>query len=244
MATSPLIGTLGSGWPVEQAILKTYTVWIDTYLAAVEEENGLSRGSIQRPPDPESIHGGSSEEIRWKLDELPAIIVVVEPDGEPEVSASVGYIQPFEVKVFCIVYGNDGWQQLEPEDTARAQAYLYGAAVQGLLQHSGLQDELPNLQWVRMIGAPKVEVPDPDKRREQYSLTTFRVWVAPVIQQQAGPTGLTPETSPGYTDPEVPFEPAPVAERGSVVVTEPGEESRENRYPSPEEYPDPGSYPA
>jgi len=213
-----LIGPLVSTWDVEQAVIKTIKVWLNVYLAEVEEQRGLQRGSIGRPPTPESIHGGTEEAIAWKQDELPAVIVVVVPNGEPEVSASVGYVQAYEVTVYCIGMGDEGVQQTQPEDSARQQVAHFGAAVMALLQHGELQQELPQLQWVRMTSAPKPEVPETEKRREQACVTIFSIWVAPIIEQQAGPTGLTPAESPGYTGVEEPFEPAPTAKDGEVTV--------------------------
>ena len=213
-------GALVSPWSVEQGVLTTLKTWVDTYLAVVEREQGLRPKTLERPPTPESIHGGTAEAIAWAEEELPALIVVVEPEGEPEVSASVGYVQGFEVQVWCVVNGKDGAELLLPEESARMQASHYGAAVMLLVQQGAL--EIPNLQWSRMVGYPRVECPEPEKRRQQASITTFHVWVGPVVDQNLGPTGLTPSESPGYVGPEEPFEDRPVAKDGEVdVVAEP-----------------------
>jgi hypothetical protein len=215
-----LIGPLVSLWDVEQGVLATLRTWLDAYLAEVERQHGIRPRTLERPPAPESYHGGTSEAISWSDAELPAVIVIVEPEGEPEVSASVGYVQGFEVQVWCVALGKDGVEQFLPEESARMQVSLYGAAVMLLVQQGAL--EIPNLQWSRMVGVPRVECPEPDKRRQQASITTFHVWVAPVVNQLDGPTGLTPSESPGYTGPEEPFEDRPVAKDGDVdVIAEP-----------------------
>jgi hypothetical protein len=210
------IGALVSPWDVEQGVLGTLKTWLDTYLAVVEREHGLRPKSLERPPTPESIHGGTVEAIAWADDELPSVIVIVEPEGEPEVSASVGYVQGFEVQVWCVAMGKDGVEQLLPEESARLQVSHYGAAVMLLVQQGAL--EIPNLQWSRMVGYPRVECPEPEKRRRQASITTFHVWVAPVVNQNLGPTGLTPGESPGYVGPEEPFEESPTVEAIDITI--------------------------
>jgi hypothetical protein len=216
MAVEPQIGPLVSSWDVERGILATLKTWLDAYLAAVEREHGLQIKSLERPPTLESIHGGTSEAIAWVEAELPAVIVVVEPEGEPEVSASVGYVQGFEVQVWCVVNGKDGAELVLPEESARMQASHYGAAVMLLVQQGAL--EIPGLEWARMVGYPRVECPEPDERRIQASVTTFHVWVAPVVNQNLGPTGPTPSESPGYTGPEEPFEESPTVETIDITV--------------------------
>lgn len=211
-----LIGPLVSLWDVEQGVLATLRTWLDTYLAEVERQHGIRPKTLERPPAPESYHGATKEAISWTDAGLPEVIVIVEPEGEPEVSASVGYVQGFEVQVWCIALGKDGVEQLLPEESARMQVSLYGAAVEGMVQQGAL--EIPNLQWSRMVGVPRVECPEPDRRRQQVSTTTFHVWVAPTVDQNAGPVGATPQEAPGYVGPEEPFEPAPEVETVNVDV--------------------------
>lgn len=210
-----LIGSLTSAWDVEQAVLNTLKTWLSTYLADVEEEHGLGRKTLERPPAPESYHGGTADAVAWDQDNLPEVIVIVEPVDEPEVNTS-GYVQRFEVQVWCVVMGDDGTGVLLPEDSARQQASLYGSAVMGLVQHGELEG-LPNLEWVRMSGAPRIVAPDTETRRQQASVTTFDVWIATVVDQNAGPVGANPKESPGYTGVEEPFEEPPPVE--TVVIT-------------------------
>jgi hypothetical protein len=211
-----LIGPLVSLWDVEQGVLGTLRTWLDTYLAEVERQHGIRPKTLERPPAPASYHGATKEATSWTDAGLPEVIVTVEPADEPEVSASVGYVQAFEVAVHCVVEGKDGVEQLLPEDSARMQASLYGAAVEGMVQQGEL--EIPGLEWSRMVGSPSVECPDEDKRRQQVSTTTFHVWVAPTVDQNAGPVGATPQEAPGYTGPEEPFELAPEVETVNVDV--------------------------
>jgi hypothetical protein len=216
---STLIGPLVGFTDVEDAMLEVLRTWLDVYLAEVESQHDFQKGSIERPPTPESFHGGTAEAISWKQDELPAVIVVVEPEGEPEVSASAGYIQPFDVMVFAIATGDTALEDVDPEDAARKQVGYYGAAIQGILQQGTLMAHaLPSMEWMRITGAPRVETPDPTKRHEQACVTTFKIWVAPILVQEDGPVGLTPAESPGYTGAEEPFEDAPTAKDGEVTV--------------------------
>jgi hypothetical protein len=214
-----LFGPLVSSWDVESAVLATLRTWLPTYLAEVERQHNLKAGSLERPPTHESYHGGTTEAISWDQGHLPEVIVVVEPDGEPERSASVGVIQAYAVQVWCVVMGDDGTELADPEDAARQQAAHYGAAVQ-LLEQKGTIAQVAGeqIQWTLLSGAPRVECPEPDIRNQQASVTTFKVWVAPIFAQRAGPTGPTPQESPGYESQEDPFAEAPDAKDGAVTV--------------------------
>jgi hypothetical protein len=211
-----LIGPLISPWDVEQAVIGTLRTWLPDYLAYIEEIHGFQNKSLERPPAPESYHGGTKEAISWDADGLPEIIVTVEPTGSPELTASIGYIQDYEVEVWCIVQGDDGAQQLLPEDSARMQASYYGAAAMLLTQQGSLEGFAERTE---LTGSPRVECPDPEKRRQQAAITTFLVSVGPIIQPTAGPFGPNPQESPEYGgEPEAPFTPDPEATEVDVTV--------------------------
>jgi hypothetical protein len=211
-------------WDVEQAVVGTLRTWMPTYLAEIERERGLQPRSLERPPAPESYHGGTAEAIAWDQAHLPEVVVVVEPTGTPELAASAGYVQAYEVQVWCIVMGDDGAQSApgatNAEDSARMQASHYGAASMLLVQHGDLEGFA---ERTVMVGAPRVECPEPEKRRQQAATTTFHVWVPPIITEMGGPVGPNPQESPGYGgDPEAPFGDAPTVQSSDVtVVAEP-----------------------
>lgn len=216
--TEGLVSPLVSPWDVEQAVLGTLKTWLPSYLAEIEKERGLQPRSLERPPTPESYHGNTGDMIAWVQDELPAVITVVEAVGEPELSASAGYTQCYQVEVWCVVMGDDGVQQVTQEDSARLQASHYGAATMLLVQQSELQN-LPGLQWLKMVGLPRVECPEPEKRREQAAITTFHVWISSVVDPNSGPVGPTPQESPEYGgEPEAPFKEDPTVSKTGTTV--------------------------
>jgi hypothetical protein len=197
--TESVFGSLLGTPNVENAVLATYRAWMVEYLAEVERQNSLPSRSLERPPTPESFHGGEDFDT-WQEDLCPEVIVVCNPTGEPERSASAGYGQAYEVQVGCVVIA-------DTEDEARIRAGYWGVASMLLVQHGGLGGLA---EWTVMTAAPKVEFPDPEQRRLLRSVTTFHVWVVPIISASAGPVGQTPKESPEYGgEPEASFKEDP-----------------------------------
>jgi hypothetical protein len=205
-----IFGPLLSSWNVDQAVLATLRVWWRSYMAEVERQNGVPKGTIPRPPDTESFRRGLDFEY-YEEDDLPAVIVVSKPSGEPEVS-DAGYVQRFEVKVGIVC-------EAEDELTAQLRAAFCGAASQLLVQQSELEGFA---ERTRMIGAPELEMPDDEERWLCRAVTTFYVWVAPVVIAEEGPIEPPgPGMGPGGEDqePEEPYPPWPEAASTHITVT-------------------------
>jgi hypothetical protein len=210
----PLIGP----YTLEQQTVGVYRLWANEYLAEIERKNGLQPRILTRPTTPESYHGGL-DFLSWKAAELPKIIVVVEPTGQPERDASVGYSQKYEVRVGCIVMGLGAGAiaepSPEPEDEVRALASYYGAMSMLLV------DQPPALAAdIEMVETPRLSFPDVDSRRICQSTTAFHVWVAPIKLLAAGPTEPNPKESPQYPGtPEGEWGQEPTVAKRTITLT-------------------------
>jgi hypothetical protein len=216
-----LYGPLKGQPDVEKAVLSTYAIWLNEYLAEVERQKSLPNKTLGRPPTPESLHGGL-DFASWLEEELPALIVIANPLGQVEYAASAGYTQTYEVQVGAILKGEGDVLAVQPEDEARILAGYWGEAVQLLVQHGDLGEVA---ERTRMVGAPKVEYcdsnsPGAEQRRFMQSVTTFHVTLSQLIVEEAGPFGPTPKESPGYEgEPEIPFKEAPEVKTTTETIT-------------------------
>lgn len=173
-----LFGLLRGPIDVEEAVVETLREWLPAYLLEVESQHGLQRKALGRPPTPESYHGG----LDWQSeqqDQIPEVIVICEPVGEPERNASV-YIQAFEVQIGCIIVATE-----EPlERSARRTASLWAAATMLLAQHGGLGTF--GAEETVLTGCPKVEFLDEENRRLAVGITSWRIF-AEILNPSAGP---------------------------------------------------------
>jgi hypothetical protein len=216
-----LFGPIIATQNVENAVIATYRVWINEYLAEVERQSGLRRKTLPRPPAPESIHGGVDFES-WFQDTTPQVMVVVEPNDALEYGESSGYVQGYDVRVGCLWVGSGSELAQRPEDEARAVVSYYGAALMLLVQTgplSTLAESLP-FERLRMTQAPQTSLPDPDRRQIAQSVVTFELWVAEVIKESAGPVQPNPKESPQYGgEPEAPYGEEPVVSKETIEIT-------------------------
>lgn len=200
-------------WQVEQAVISTLSTWYNDYLAELEVQNELHPKILPRFPAPESIHGGVNFET-WRNDITPEAIVVVKPDGSPELHSSAGYTQGYLVSVGCLWVGSGSELTENPEDEARAVASYLGAATMLLVQ----QPTLGGLaERVVMTQSPEVTLPNPDNTRIAQVITSFEVWVSTIVEENAGPVQPFPEESPEYNGPEEGWDELPTADE--VIVT-------------------------
>jgi hypothetical protein len=206
-------GPLISPEDVIDAAVETLRTWFPTYCAEVERQHGLGQKTIPRPPVPESYHGGVDLEA-WIGENTPEVMVLAKPAGEPEHSASF-YTGKFELTVGCLCIGAGSVLAERPEDDARKIASYLGAASMLLVQQptlGGLTERL------RLTALPDVSLPDPERRAIAQVVTGFDVWVTEVVNELSGPTGPTPQESPGYVGLEEPFGPGPVVTSEHLTV--------------------------
>jgi hypothetical protein len=205
-----LFETLVGQPTVELATIGVLRAWLPIYLAEVERQHSLTAQTLTRPPVPESYVGGL-DFLGWQEDRCPTVIVVANPVGEPERTASAGYSQAFEVQVSAVVIGDS-------EDEARALAGHYGTAIQGAIVQQGSLGGLA--QRTVMTAAPRVEFQDPDQRRLAVAAATFHTFVDPIVSEDAGPDTTTPPDSPHYGgSPDAPFTDWPTVQTPHVSVT-------------------------
>jgi hypothetical protein len=180
----PIIGPLVGPWNVEQATVNTLKLWMPLYLVAVENWNSVPLGTLPRPPAPESIHGGDDFDT-WRQDQLPSLIVVTNPSGNPERESAGDYGQMFETQVSAVVIG-------DTEDDARRIASFYGSAAAVALSQNGSLGK--QVDRTRLTQSPSIRFPNADERRIARATMTFEMWVSVILTEQGGPS--VPPTDP------------------------------------------------
>jgi hypothetical protein len=210
----PLVGIPS----IENAVLNTLRTWLPTYLAEVERQHGLPNKAIPRPPASDSYHGGLDFDA-WKQDELPSVIVIVEPTGHPEKSASAGYSQEYEIQVGAVWFGTGNAAfSSDPEDEARLVAGYYGEALQLIAQQGALEGLV---EETVMTGAPKVEMPSPEERQLARCIATFSTFISTIVNPFMGPKGETlaaSEPELKAAEPEAPPGSSPVVKTTSATI--------------------------
>jgi hypothetical protein len=216
--TESLFGPIYATWDIEQAVTEKLRLWIPEYLAEIERKRGLHKRVIPRPPAPESIHGGLDAET-WDQADCPEVIVIVDPFGEPEREASVGMIQPYEVRVVANVVGQGSELAEKPEDEARAVASYYGAAVMGVLTQNGELKGIPTQEdSLVMMQSPGLTFPDPSLRQVIQATTIFHAW-AEIVNANEGPVQDEPKESPQYGgEPEAEWKPEPTVSKTTETI--------------------------
>lgn len=207
-------GPLVSPEDVIQAALATLRVWLPEYCAEVERKHSLQPKTIPRPPTEECFHGGVDFES-WIGEDLPEVIVTCKPSGDPERSGSVGYTQGYELKLGCLWVGVGSTLAEHAEDEARMVASYLGAASMLLVQQptlGGLTERLV------MTASPDVTLPNPEQRAIAQVVTGFEVWVAQILDENAGPVQPNPGEVPEYNGPEQPYGEEPTVQKVDVTV--------------------------
>lgn len=192
MSLASPFGPLVSRQDVQQAVLATLQEWIISYLAEVERQEQLPARTIptpglQDPVNPVSFRG-SLDFARYKGDELPMLIVVVQPVGSAERQQQGVYLQWYESQVAAIV------QDADQEILAEQLADWYGKALLGLLTQQGalgtrtdpVEGLVPFSIKTVLASSPRTEFPDPTDRKLARSVCTIRTLV-PVVDESQGP---------------------------------------------------------
>lgn len=209
-----IFGTVVTTWDVEQALLGTLRAWLPEWLADLERKHGLPPKTIKRPPAADSYHGGTDLES-WRQDELPEVIVVVKPDGNPQRHGNGSYSQVYEVEIGCQWVGQGSELVEDPEDEARMVASYLGSACSMLVQQASLGGISTETVLTR---SPEVTTPEEDKKTIAQVETGFSVRVESIVNESKGPVGATPEESEGYTGPEQEHAPRPDVKETAIKV--------------------------
>lgn len=192
-----VFGPLNAAIDIEKAALKTLEEWMPSYLAEIERQKGLTNKALGRPPAPESYHGGL-DFLSVKDDQLPEVIVICNPAGEPE-RMTEEVIQGFQTEIGCVIKSEEG---ALPEAIARRNASYFSLAAQGIvMQHESLGLAGTVLETPVLTGSPRVEFLEPENRRYAVGIVTFLIY-AQTIEWKAGPTELkTVEPEEAYPEP-------------------------------------------
>jgi hypothetical protein len=190
MSASP-IGTLVSRQNIEQAYINLLKTWItSTYLLDVAAQNNITP-ALPNPPLPESYYGGVDGQS-WQEIALPSLIVLAQPDGDPQLRGSGDYSQWYEVQVLALVKGDDP----NFEDDARALADWYAIAILGAVLQNG---DLNGLAVQTLLVEPgRTEFVDDDRREFAQSTVTFKTLIDSVVNRNYSPP------APGYPQSAVP----------------------------------------
>jgi hypothetical protein len=205
-----LFGPIKAPQNVEDAVVAHLRRWLAHVIRELETQNDMPAGSLLRPPAG-SIYGGVDFES-WQSDTLPAWIVTVAPDGEPDHHSSTGYSQAYSVAVATVIF-------MATEDESRAMAAYHGAAAMAaLVQHPSLNGFAVATD---MLQAPKVTLPDAADRLVHRCESAYRVLVDAIVNPLLGPSADTPEDAPEYDpgDPANPWTTWPTAQTVTDTVT-------------------------
>lgn len=190
------IGQIVSRGQVEQAVVTTLQVWLETYLAEVERQNAIQVGSTLRPPSTDADIYGSLDVFLFEDQNTPALIVTVQPFGDAESPGNGVWDQWFDVQVRAVVAIADASAQGEAH--VRAIADLYGAAVMAaVMQDRGtVAGTLATVaQRTRMVSTPTTEFVDEELRNVQMAVCRFRSLVQSVVDEMQAPAAPVPDTS-------------------------------------------------
>lgn len=220
--TGSVFGPMLSAHVVEDAVVDTVALWLPTYLAEVERQQGLPPGGIARPA---SLSTRSLFEVRAE-ESLPAIVVVSPGTaGTPERAGDRTQRAQWVVDVVAVVSA--------PTDVlTRRMGQLYAAALRTLLlQRSSLGGVAARgLTW---LGDSYTPIPSEGARTIYGAAVQVLVRMDAVVDGWGGPP---PASEPGE-DPLTPWPSWPTitdvgitVERTEAAPTGPG---------TPTEYPQP-----
>lgn len=166
------------------------------YLAEIERQVGLAQQALDAPL---VYRGGTDFEV-WQGDESPTIIVVVEPENEPEIPEPGVYGQRFEINAGVIL-------RSEEENDARWRARYYGLAIAAAIAqnaHLGTNpyDNSLKLATETIMTRSPVTTFAADSntsRNIMRSVVTFETLVMPTLVAWSGPKNFpaSPYTPPG-----------------------------------------------
>jgi hypothetical protein len=201
-----IFGRLVSPWDIEVAVLTTLRTWMPSYLGEISRQQAPLQTRLPAP----GSYVGSPDLEAWAQEDNPCVIVVVNPEGDPE-RTSDGIFQTYRAQVAVVILDDD-------PDQARMMASFYGAAVMGAITQRGSLGGIAT--GTVLTGAPTLSLPDEDERGIYLCLTTFAVTVCPIVQPSAGPAVPTPPDSPEYGgNPDMPWGDFPTVQTTDLTVT-------------------------
>jgi hypothetical protein len=168
---------------VEQAALDTLQIWIDTYLAEVERQKGITVRSLPRPRS----WTRRNEFERWPEDQIPAIIVVSPGLSDPPMGTGNGAFRAdWDLGIAVVAEG-------QQTNSTRDLVGYYTAAIRALIiQRPSLGGFAMGVIWT---GERYDDISDTEIGRTMASgQVLFQVTVEGIVSTKAGP--VTPDTPP------------------------------------------------
>lgn len=153
------------------------------YIAERERRRGLVPRTLPVPLAP--FYRGGLDFETWASDEIPTVITVVQPLGDPERHEHGIYEQTYDVRIGAIL-------EHDTEAEAIDLADEYGICIATcVLQNPSLGGLAIS---TRLNGAPATVFHNPDRRVITRTVVMFRVYVQPILSENGGPW---PPAEPG-----------------------------------------------
>lgn len=204
-----IFGNLTSRADLEAAVKSVIINWIDTYLAEVERQRGLTVPFYSRP---RSITT-TNHFAKWDEDQLPAIVIISNGFSAPPKKKGDGtYNTWWGLGVAVVVSAVD-------EQETRDMASDYTLALLAIFAQRQSLNGFAN--GIEIADVNFDDIDDGDRRSLASGQIIMSVEVDDVVQANVGPSVPTP---PVWTpddppvNPEAPFPDWPIATSGSVEI--------------------------
>ena len=203
-----LFGRILTGEQVEDAVVATLQLWMETYLAEVERQTSRPLRSLPLPRS----YQVAQEFMKWPEEIIPAVVVVSPgTDGDPVMRGDGRYEATWTVGVAIVVAA-------ATRNDTHSLAMAYSAAVRAALtQRPSLGGFAAGTTWG---GESYDDLPSEDARSLQAGYQIFNVTVEDVMNARGGPPAAVPAVDP-YVDPgDWPEVSADPDKRTSTVIKE------------------------
>jgi hypothetical protein len=180
-------GPLVIATDIDDAIIATLRRWLPTYLWYVEQERGITHGSLPRPVAASFANTLSDDEFPDHI--LPAIMVTTAGTTEATILADGMYTATFLTTISCVLRGQ------KPPETRHSASLYEGCIRRALVQNGSLGGAVAKTKYVPTN--PMVGPVADRKRAGRYlaaGMARFHVYVDQIVQQGVGP--ILPDAEP------------------------------------------------
>lgn len=183
MSSSNIFGNILTRKTVEEAVLATVELWIDTYLCEIERNEGIT---VRDLPRPRSYARANIYNI-FPDEQLPAVVIISPGLSKAPIKQAQGKHRTYwNVQV--------AFQVASTPDAVRDLADYYTAAARAIfLQHQDLGGMADGITW---LGEKYNDAPDPFRRSVASGNVLLEVEVDDAVTAAAGPVGPDPIPDP------------------------------------------------